>query len=281
MFAQLVACSATIEIPAPHRSEDTITKPADVLPLDKLVMSINGYASAEDYTVNHPANYVEDSVVWPGGDLCDKFGVVEKPTRQTTRTKAGTLAKMVLTWTNTTIVSSTTMYESYHYDANGKLRVVVIDQESDHSADPGYMQAIDDQNSTILQQEDNAPRSTPAEQVAVINLKNQVKDGQLIFQEWLYFSEDAKLVFEMRRIGVEMARAASFPNIPQILPTLYGDVHPANVIGAPLLLTLPAQYEYRPLIETVVDSTTTMLGGLIAADPFDGELSLKTKPACR
>lgn len=264
----VAACGGTIDFSA---------TPTRITELDKLVVDINGYGSPTDYA-HHADTYVDDAVVWPGIDCSGKL-VSEDATRRTTRTKDGKLAKLELTWTAATIATRTTTHESYHYE-NGHLRVVVIDQETDHSIDQAYMALVDDANETIMQRLSSMPRTTPSEQAAAINQERQLRDGQIIVQDWLYFDENGTLIYELRKRGIERARAVDYPNIPQRFPTLYSDVHPAHVIGSPYLVALD-DYAYQPLVVQEVDSTTTMLGSLVASDPFDGEMSLKTKPACR
>lgn len=258
-------------------AQGQLVKPTPVMEIDALVSEVNGFDS--------DAAYANDGVDTRFVDApCDGEVVKESGSRGVTRSKDGRLRKLVLTWTSSRNDDKIflTTHEAYHYDRSGALRVVIVDREVNHAFDEPFVKAVEEHNDAIARQIATMPKDTESDRVAVAQKGHTVRSATTITQYRAYF-EDRKPIYETRREGLELARANDFPDIPQRLPTLYGNAHPANVTSVPYLLSLsPApQYTAHALPEQVLGPTEPSIRTeLIAYDIHDGELSLRTPPAC-
>ena len=138
-------------------------------------------------------------------------------------------------------------------------------------------------NTRVKAEHDQLPLVSEADKVAVANKLLELRTTERIVQYRLYFHADGSLFAETKSEDLDHARALDFDAISQLPPSLYSDVHPANVEGTPYLTNLfpTPLYAMRPITRTNVPAGESMRGTLIAAKPNDAEASLAAKPACR
>jgi hypothetical protein len=283
------ACSEHDLDLAPQASFDAVQqgqldKPADVRELDALVEEINGYASKTAYVVDHPKKYDDETDARFASVRCGGVLVNELGLRLVTRSrKDQRLRRLVLEWSSAREKENLVTYEAYHYDETGALRVVVVDRETDHSLDEAFMKDVSAYNASLSFAIAQMPRDTESERVAIAQKGQELHGPLTIVQYRVYFRPDGTPFYETRRDGLELARMADYPDIPEEPPILYG-VHPANVTAAPFLVALsPApRYSARALPEAwVTAAQPSIRSELIAANLRDGELSLRAPPVCR
>jgi hypothetical protein len=209
--------------------------------------------------------------------------VNESRIRSVTRDHAKHVRKLGLTYSSHEGDVMVTSHQSYHYDASGKLRVVVIDREEDHTLDEPFLREVDAHNLRLRDEQAKMPLITEMDKVAVANKLLELRTAERIVQYRLYFRADGSLFAETKSEDLDHARALDFEAISQMPPTLYSDLHPANVEGTPYLTNLFPNplYAMRPLARTNVPAAESMQKTLIAANPSDPEASLAATPICR
>lgn len=291
-LAAMAGCSDhALDLDSPESAllqQGQLVKPNEVNELDALVREINGFDSAPTFEA-HDRDYRDDVdsrfVEVEGG--CWRAEVNEHATRLVTRSRSDErLRKLVLTWTSSPsdLHESWTTYEAYHYDRAGALRVVVVDRETNHQYDEAFMKVVDAHNEEVTAAIARMPKQSEPERVAILQKSHEMRRPVTIAQHRVYYRRDGTPFYETRRDGLEQALAADYPDIPRTPPKLYGSTHPANVSVAPYLLALSPspRYSARPLPETwVAPAEPSIRAELIAASPYDGELSLRTPPVCR
>lgn len=260
-----------------------LAKPEEVRALDALVDDINGFGSLDDFRA-HPARFSDELDERFSETLCPFTEKSESAARVVTRSREdGRLRKLVRSWTSTQEKSSVRTHEAYHYDDRGTLRVVIVDQETDHSLDADFMRLVDLHNEEVTLAIGGMPTTTEAERIAIVQKGHELRDATTVSQFRVYFRVDGTTFYETRRDALELARADSFPDIPQDPPTLYGKVHPANVTALPYLLSLSPKprYSARALPEILVRETQLSVVSELLGAGEDGEIALMTRPVCR
>lgn len=257
-----------------------------VAELDALVDDINGYASLDAWTIEHARAFSDDlDDRFLQDETCSKLAVNEAKLRGVTRDRGGDkrVRKLDLSYASHEGDVMVSSHQSYHYDASGHLRVVVIDREEDHMLDEPFMREVDAFNARVKAEHDKLPVVTETDKVLVSNKLLELRTASRVIQYRLYFREDGSLFAETKSEDLDHARALDFEAIPQMPPTLYSDMHPANVVGTPYFTRLfpSPTYAFRPIARTHVPVAESMRGTLIAANPSDGEASLAAKPVCR
>lgn len=264
------------------------TKSAQVIELDALVTAINGYASADAYILEHPRDYddtLDTSSLERGDPRCAGTQMNEAQVRDVTRERAtGRVRKLGMTWSGQRGDVHRTAHETYHYDAVGRLRVVVVDLEEDHSLDDAFMAEVDSHNERVQAEHRLLPFSTEAEQIAVARKARELRDAEVITQYRVYFGTDGAKIYETVRAGLERSRELDYQGaIDNVPPVLYGSLHPANVQGEPILVRLyptPA-YSMRALPELQLTAADSIVSSLSATNAFDAEAALAAAPACK
>jgi len=287
-----LGCSSTESVTAEEdvsAGEQAFTrarKTAEVKALDALVTSINGYASPDAYLVEHPRDYVDgldSSRLQDGSPRCEGRVVNEAAVRAWTRERStGHVRKVGVTWSGERGDVSITSHETGHYDAEGQLRVVVVDRESDHVLDDAFMADVMRHNERINQELRTMPSGSEAEKVALAQKGRELRDSTTVVQYRIYYRADGTKLYETVRKGLERARAIDFPDIPSAPPVLFGVAFPANVTAEPVLEGLfpHPRHGFRELPELEVPPEESIEGELLVKSGIDAEAALAAPLTC-
>jgi hypothetical protein len=260
-------------------------KSAEVQALDAMVTAINGTASVDAWNVEHPRDFEDDLDTSRLADArCTATGVVESSTRWITRDRAtARIRKLGLTWSGWRGDVSTTHHETYHYDASGRLRVVVVDVEDEHMLDDAYMANVTAHDEQIRREAQAIPLDSEEHKVEAAQKARDLEDSTTVTQIRIYFSESGERIYETMRPGLERARKLDYGDVDDTPPVLYGDIHPANVTARPVLEHLfpSPMYRFEPLPEYEVPADQSALHDLVASAPKDAEASLSAPTVCR
>ncbi len=294
VFALATGCASEEPAGTEPEVDALVSKSADIKALDAMVDEINGYRSLDDYVVVARKQFPQSLVVDLSHRCSNNDRVVsEAGTKLTVREGSSKRLRQVTrvwsTWTGAGKNTSHTVHESAVYDSSGKLRVLVLDVDSDHLLDEVYMAKLFVENEAV-------PRRTKAlgvldttqKKVEVANSADDLQTSGSSAQYRIYLDASGRKVLETVRRGLEYSSVQSSAGqhaAGASPPVLYDEkgIHPSPAKSRfrfsaifPVAVGYPVE-----LPEVVVRPSESWASRALTKPTDNPEAILKQLPVCK